>query len=338
METDIILEADVTPAQVAELAQLAEGYGIRGLWTQNYADGRDPFLCLMPAAAATKKIMLGAVVISPYEMHPLKIANAVSTLNEYANGRGMVVIGGGGQWPGVLGVQYGKRVTGCGEAVAMVKRAVAGELVKWDGEVYKARYFRSTWVKGPPPIIYAGSTGPKMLDMATRFADGTMLSDIILPMLPRTMGYVREGLAKYGRDAGGFRVNNFCAFHIKDDREISFREARRELMLRGWLGAPWYEPFLTPGESAIVAANKTAFLTAFRTRSGDIKGVPPEICAKLVEGLSLAGDLGDLDRHAERLRIFAAAGMTENALRLHDDPSRAIHIIGKELLPRLRGA
>ena len=87
----------------------------------------------MPAAAATKKILLGAVVISPYEMHPLKIATAVSTLNEYANGRGMVVIGGGGEWPGVLGVKYGKRVTGCGEAVAMVKRAVAGQVVKWDG-------------------------------------------------------------------------------------------------------------------------------------------------------------------------------------------------------------
>lgn len=74
MQTDIILEADHTPAEVAELAQIAEGYGIRGVWTQNYANGRDAFMCLMPAAAATKKIMLGAVVISPYEMHPLKIA------------------------------------------------------------------------------------------------------------------------------------------------------------------------------------------------------------------------------------------------------------------------
>ena len=78
MHTDIILEADLTPSQVAELAQLAEGYGIRGVWTQNYASGRDPFLCLMPAAVATQRIMLGAVVISPYEMHPLKIANAIS--------------------------------------------------------------------------------------------------------------------------------------------------------------------------------------------------------------------------------------------------------------------
>ena len=336
MEIDIILEADVTPARVAELAAIAESYGIRGLWTQNYANARDAFMCLMPAATATKKIMLGAVVISPYEMHPLKIANAVATLNEYSNGRGMVVIGGGGEWPGVLNKPYGKRVKGLGEAVAMAKRAVRGDVVVWDGEVYKSRYFRSTWVKGTPPIIYAGATGPKMLDMATRFADGTMFSDMILPMLPKCMGDVREGLARHGRSAADFRVNNFCAFHIKEDREASFREARRELMVRGWLEEAWYEPFLTPEEAKVVHGNKDAVLTAFRTKVGEIKGVAPEIVAKLVEGLSLAGDLSDLDRHVERIKAFAAAGMTENALRLHDEPEKSLHIIGKELLPKLR--
>lgn len=336
METDVILEADVTPTQVAELAQVAEGYGIRGLWTQNFANGRDPFMSLMPAAAATRRIMLGAVVVSPYEMHPLKMANLVSTLNEASKGRGMMVIGGGGEWPGVLKVGYGKRVTGVGEAIAMVHRAVRGQVVKWDGEVFSARYFRSTWVKGEPPVIYAGATGPKMLDMAARFADGTMMSDIIEPMLPGTMQTLHDALERHGRKRGEFRVNNFCAFHVKQDREASFAEARREMMLRGWLGEEWYEPLLTAEESAVVAANKNAFLTAYRTRSGEIKGVAPEICAKLVEGLSLAGDISDLDRHVERLKKFAAAGMTENALRLHDDPLEALHIIGRELLPRLQ--
>jgi 5,10-methylenetetrahydromethanopterin reductase len=336
IQTDVILEADVTPAQVAELAQIAEGYGIRGIWTQNYADGRDAFMCLMPAAVATKRILLGAVVISPYEMHPLKIANAVATLNEYSGGRGMVVIGAGGQWPGILGMGYGKRVTGLGEALAMAKRAVAGETVHWDGKVYRSRYFRSTWVKGKPPIIYAGATGPKMLEAAVRFADGTMFSDITEPMLEEAMGNIRTSLKAHGRSAADFRVNNFCAFHVKEDREASFREARRELILRGWLGEQWYEPFLTREESAVVRDNKKAFLTAYRTKSGEIKGVPAEIVAKLVEGLSIAGDMRDLDRHAERLRTFAAAGVTENALRLHDEPAKALHIIGRELLPRLR--
>lgn len=336
MEIDVILEADVTPAQVAELAKLAEGYGIRGLWTSNYSSGRDAFMSLMPAAAVTSRIRLGALIISPYEMHPLKIANSVSTLNEATGGRGMVIIGGGGEWPGVLNVGYGKRVTGAGEAIAMVHRAVRGQVVTWQGEVYSARWFRTPWAKGPPPIIYAGATGPRMLDMAVRCADGTMMSDMIVPMLPGAMQNLRTSLAKHKRQPDTFRVNNFCAFHVKKDREASFREARRELMVRGWLGEEWYEPLLTPEEAQVVATHKDAFLTAFRTKSGDIKGVAPEICAKLVEGLSLAGDLSDLDRHVERMKTFAAAGMTENALRLHDEPAEGLHIIGREFLPRLR--
>lgn len=337
MEIDVILEADVTPSAVAELAQLAERYGIRGVWTQNYSNARDAFMCLMPAAAATRRIMLGAVVISPYEMHPLKIANAVSTLHEYSAGRGMVVIGGGGEWPGILGMPYGKRVTGLREAISMVKRAVTGEVVRWDGEVYSARYFRSTWVlKDKPPIIYAGATGPKMLAMATQVADGTMLSDMCLPMLPGVMQHVREGLQRANRSLNSFRVSNFCAFHVKRDKEASYREARRELLIRGWLEREWLEACLSPSEVELVIARKDAFRTAFRTKSGDIEGVPPEILAKLVEGLSLAGDLSDIERHVERIKKFAAAGMTENALRVHDDPAEAIRIIGEHFLPKLR--
>jgi hypothetical protein len=107
-------------------------------------------------------------------------------------------------------------------------------------------------------------------------------------------------------------------------------------MIRGWLEQEWLEAFLTPPEVEIVKAKKDAFLTAFRTKSGEIKGVPPEIVAKLVEGLSLAGDLSDIDRHVERMRKFAAAGLTENALRVHDNPADSIRIIGELVVPKLR--
>ena len=59
MDIDIILEPDVTPAQVAELAVEAERLGIRALWSSNYHQHRDGFLSLAPAAAATSKIILG---------------------------------------------------------------------------------------------------------------------------------------------------------------------------------------------------------------------------------------------------------------------------------------
>ena len=41
MKIDIILEPDVTPEQMAELAVTAENLGIRALWSSNYHQNWD---------------------------------------------------------------------------------------------------------------------------------------------------------------------------------------------------------------------------------------------------------------------------------------------------------
>ena len=100
MDIDVILEADVGPQQFAELAVKAEKIGVRAIWSSNYHQNYDAFLVMAPAALATSKIKLAALAVSPWEMHPLKMANALLTLNEISNGRAAVALSGGG---GVLG-------------------------------------------------------------------------------------------------------------------------------------------------------------------------------------------------------------------------------------------
>ena len=78
------------------LAVEAEKLGIRALWSSNFHYHYDAFLALAPAASATSKIILGVLAVSPWETHPLKIANAMLTLNEMANGRAMIAVSGGG--------------------------------------------------------------------------------------------------------------------------------------------------------------------------------------------------------------------------------------------------
>lgn len=72
MQIDIILEPDLTPEQVTELAVAAENYGFRTLWHSNYHQNPDAFMMLVPAAMATRRIRLGVLAISPYEIQPLK--------------------------------------------------------------------------------------------------------------------------------------------------------------------------------------------------------------------------------------------------------------------------
>ena len=337
MELDIILEADLRPAEITELGLLAEKYGFRGLWAQNYARARDAFMTMVPVAAATKKIRLGVVVVSPYEMHPLKIANAVLTLNEYSGGRGMVVVGAGGEWPGVMNVGYGKRITGTREALEIIKRSFQDKSLNYDGDVYSVRGFASPWHTDALPLVYDGASGPQMLRMAAGVADGIMMSDVQPVMLGDRMPRLAADLQENGRSIDDFFINNFIAWHVKEDKEASLREARRELIIRGWLEREWLEPFISEEEAdAIIANNKWPFLKAFRDRTGNIDDVPEHVVEALVEGLSLAGDLSDIDRHIERLREFASAGFTEIALRVHDNPAESIKMIGDRVLPALQ--
>ena len=122
---------------------------------------------------------------------------------------------------------------------------------------------------------------------------------------------------------------------MRENRERSYAEARRELIIRGWLERDWLEPFLSPEETAAVLKNRWPFLKAWINRTGDIEGVPAHVTAQLVEGLSLAGDYNDIDRHIEKLLTFAAAGFTEIALRLHEEPVESMRLIAERVLPAI---
>ena len=87
MDINIIVEADVSPHEMADIAVAAEKLGVRALWSSNYHQFWDAFLSLVPTALKTSELIIGPLAVSPWEMHPLKMANALLTLNELSNGR-----------------------------------------------------------------------------------------------------------------------------------------------------------------------------------------------------------------------------------------------------------
>lgn len=339
MELDIILEPDLRPDEIAELGLLAEQLGFRGIWAQNYSSARDPFMSLVPLAQASHKIRIGVVIVCPYEMHPMKTTNALLTLNEFAGGRAMVVIGSGGEWPEVMRSRvfetgYGERMTSVRETLEIAKLAIAKKEITYKGSAFGALRYSTKWHTEVPPLIYHGACGPRMLGLGAALADGVMMSDVMPAMFAGRMPILRNRLEQ----AVGpkFRVSNFVAWHVREDRRQSYAEARRELIIRGWLERDWLEPFLSPEETESILRNRWPFLRAWLERHGDIDGVPQHVTERLVEELSLAGDHSDIDRHIRRLHEFAAAGFTEIALRVHERPAESIRLIGNRVLPALR--
>jgi len=341
MQIDIILEPDLTPAQVAEIAVAAEKCGFRTLWHSNYHQNPDAFVALVPAALATTRIKLGILAVSPYEMHPLKIANALLTLNEISKGRAIVAIGGGGSVMGATGIKMDPKaqrmLRGVREAVEMVKAVTSGKFVQgYPGELFKlTRPLKSSWARSPKPGVFTCSTGPKMLEMAGRIADGTQMSDVTPEKIAHHMEHLHAGLAARPTPAEDFRIGNFWAWHIKADREKSMYEARRELVFRGELLPPKYdmEPYVTAEERQLVIDKWQNFAKAFWTRSGKIENVPESIVTRLIAACSSAGDLSDVDHQLERFRVFEKAGLTELSIRLFDEPMAGLKIVAEHVLP-----
>jgi alkanesulfonate monooxygenase SsuD/methylene tetrahydromethanopterin reductase-like flavin-dependent oxidoreductase (luciferase family) len=174
-----------------------------------------------------------------------------------------------------------------------------------------------------------------MLRMAGALADGVMLSDATEGLMPPILAALEAGRAAAGRAVTPFPVSNFWAWHIKQDREQSMAEARRELVWRGALLRSHISHCLAPQDVAFVESHWQSFYQAFVRRSEVIEGVPARIVQALIDGLTFAGDANDVPRAAARLRSLEAAGQTQIALRLFDDPEAGVRSIGELLLPQL---
>ena len=336
MKVQILLQAGLPAVTVARLGSLAENFGVDTLWASSFPGHRDPFLSLSILARDSQRMRLGVVPISPFEMHPMRISDALLTLNEMCGGRASLLVGGlGRSVMRVTGLEPTRRVTAVSECVEILKSAARGDLVEYTGDIYRLLGYQASWTADALPSIYVGATGPSMLKMAGRVADGVMMSDVPLSRMPEVLGNVRLGIEGAERDESDFRFNNFFAWHIKPDRKESIAEARRELVWRGILQKWHTSPFLGEADSEFVESNWGAFLQAFLQQTQVIEGIPEHIVEALVANLTFSGGLDAIDGVIEHLKSFEAAGLDEITLKVHGDADEAIRIIGERLVPEL---
>jgi 5,10-methylenetetrahydromethanopterin reductase len=336
MEIDIILNEFASPAEAAELSLLAESYGLRGVWSSSYGDGWDPFMSLALAADRTESIRLGPLAISPFELHPLKMTNALHSLNEMSDGRAMICVGGGGGVVQHMGLKRNRIVGNMRECLEIMNQVTTDKNLNYSGKYYTTYRYKMKWATQDKPLIYVASNWPQTMRLAIELADGLMTSDFCIPLMTKFIKEIYAQLDANGRSRDSFRISNFWAWHIKEDADASWAEARRELILRGYLGEQYFAPFLESDELQLMRDHFDDFLAAFTQGSDQIENVPDSLVTKMIENISYVGGLDAIDAAIDSLREFAAAGLTEIALRVHDDPADAIRLIGERVAPALR--
>ncbi|NND37100.1 MAG: LLM class flavin-dependent oxidoreductase [Gammaproteobacteria bacterium] len=344
MDIEIILDANLTPAELADIAVVAEEGGIRTLWHSNFPSTWDAFVALVPAALATRRLRLGVLAVSPFEMHPLKIANAINSLNEIARGRATVAIGGGGAVLSAMrneGVELDFKalrvVRAVREAVEIVRGAAHGELKRgYAGELFQVTMpYNSSWLKAPPARVFTCSDGPQMIRMGARVADGMQLGDQTIHRAPEIMANVRAGWAKRDRLADDFRIGNYWAWHIKEDKEASRAEARRSVAWRTQLIPPFHglDFLLDEPDLTFIKDHYANFQKAAYTGTGNIEGVPKALADHVIDSVCSTGDYSDIERELERYRAYADAGFTDLVLKIFDEPLAAVRAISERVVP-----
>jgi len=159
MRIHIMLEPD-SPRRFRDLGLLAESLGVEAVWVPNIISARDPFLAFALLATSSRTIRMGPVAISPFELHPVKMANGLLALNDLAGGRAGLVIGGGGGTLIGMGLKpdrqatYPRMVRGVRECIGFLRAVRPDRPLDFDGELFRVRGYQPEWATAPPPRLY----------------------------------------------------------------------------------------------------------------------------------------------------------------------------------------
>lgn len=136
-----------------------------------------PLPALAMAAEATTRLRVGTLVLDNDLTHPALLANDLATLDLLSDGRLEVGLGAG--WlPAdheVLGIPFDRapiRLERLEEAIAIMKRLWAGEVVTTTGEHYRLSSMPGLPlpVQRPHPPLLVGGGGRRVLEVAARHA------------------------------------------------------------------------------------------------------------------------------------------------------------------------
>ena len=337
MEVGVVLDGRRPAAEVAELAQLAEACGLAHVWLGGGARTKDHFVRLAVAATATRRIRIGPIAVSPFEMHPAQIGLSLLTLDETSQGRAGMVLGAGGDLAATLGAPRTGRVDAVSESVDIVRALAAGGEVSYAGRHFHVDGLFSPWPGGVPmDRLYLAANRPRMLALAARKADGVMLTDMPLTFIGTPIARLRGELAAAGRDRARFAISNWFVWNVQESRDEAIRLARRQLGFRLYYIREIAASIgLDEAVARELAERQPEMVKA--VFQGTASWQPsPAIIETLIEHLTLTADRRGLDGCLARLREFARLGLTEIALAPHGDPAAAIRLIGETVVPAVQ--
>jgi len=164
-----LFPTDPLPVMV-QLAKLSETLGFSHVWVgDSHLIWREAYVNLAAAAVSTFKVKLGTGVTNVLTRHPSVVASAFATLQEACPGRLILGVGLGDSAVETMG-RKPARLADFERAVHQIRELMDGREVAIDtGKIHLKHG------PGERVPIYFAASGPKMLELAGRLADGVII-------------------------------------------------------------------------------------------------------------------------------------------------------------------
>lgn len=303
----------LTPAELLELVELADRLGYDSFWLPE-TWGADSAALLGALACRTRAITLASGVFNVYSRSAGLIAQSAATLQELSGGR--FILGLGTSGPGVIerwhGMPYANPIERTREYIDVIRLALSGARVDYDGRIVQTQGFRLALSPPSPVPIYVAALGPRNTRMTGQVADGWLPIFAARGYMNALRSELEVGAREAGRDPADIPVAAYLPYLVGDRAERLLRQQLAYYL--GGMGT-YYAEFVTRlGMGSQVAA------VTERWQAGDRVGAVKAVAPRLVELCTLGAEPGQA---RVRLDQYRQEGVRTPILALPSGCTRA---------------
>jgi alkanesulfonate monooxygenase SsuD/methylene tetrahydromethanopterin reductase-like flavin-dependent oxidoreductase (luciferase family) len=228
--------------ELVDLVKTVDANGYDSLWVGDHISFPvailDPLLQLAQAAVVSRRLTLGTSVLLLPLRHPTPVAKQVTTLDHLTEGRFILGVGVGGEFPreyAACDVPHNERGARLAEGVTVLRKFFSGQPVTHHGKFYGP--FDDVPMNPPPrqpngpPIWFAGRKDPALRRIG-RLGDG-YLAYVITPEMYRAgLATIDQAAEQAGRGAIPFGTGHLLFTRLDATYEQALDRATETLSVR----------------------------------------------------------------------------------------------------------
>jgi 5,10-methylenetetrahydromethanopterin reductase len=312
MRLGILFDGFDDAREMMRLAREAEAAGADSVWIAEHMGYREAVVAAAAIAATTNRVRLVPTAVSPYLWHPTPTAMSFATLTDLAPGRVALAVSVGN----VLNLRESghepvKPVRALREFVEDLRALWRGEAVQREALTYRLDGARMMFKPAEEIPIYVASTGPQVLDLSGRIADGVLLSGgQSLAFTRQCLEWAAKGVAAAGRPPAAVARASFIYFSVSGDGREAVADLKQKLAFL----------FRSDRQAANIATSglkidHAAIIAAVKRR--DIDSAARLLPDEAIDAFTVGGTP---DNCRKRLRAYVEAGVEEPVLQISGTP------------------